>query len=102
VPDSAACNPTLGEGAGPTPTVAGAGRLPYTGPGDVFLQIMMGAIAMLAGFMAYRYASVSDRMQKARAAAMSAMRRRPRTGYDGAARNIQAEAEVSEFMRRSA
>ena len=63
---------------------------------------MLGAIAMIAGFLAYRYASVSDRMQKARTAAMTALRRKPGTGYDGAARSLQVEAAATDFISKSA
>lgn len=97
-PDSAACNPTLGEGAGPTPT-AGAGRLPYTGPGDTFLQILLASIALLAGVMAFRYASVKERFVRGRDAAYAAMSRRPRTGYAGYQRNIDADAQAAAFLQ---
>ena len=64
-----------GEGQGP---VAAGGALPFTGIEDVFLPLLLGALILLAGVIAYRFAAVRDALSRV---AHAAGVRKPVTAY---------------------
>lgn len=73
--------------------------MPFTGIEDVLLPLFMGALALLAGVIAYRFAAVRDMVARARAVAIAERERRQGTGYSYAMRNIDADQQAVAFWR---
>lgn len=94
----AACDdlPVGGEGVGPSPAY-GAGGLPFTGIEDFILPLLLGIVALLGGVIAYRYATVRERLARMIRASQERAANRRVTGYTWALHNMDADSRTVSF-----
>lgn len=92
--DILCAEPTVA-GAGTSPVaVRRTGRLPYTGIEDILLPMFLGAIALLAGVLAFRGAKGHELLTRKR---ISQRMRRRITGYSNALDNMEANRQAARF-----
>lgn len=89
--------PVAGEGVGPSPVVGGSGALPFTGIEDALLPALIGLVALLGGVIAYRYATVKERLSRVLRVAQERAARRRINGYTNALRNFDADNRTAMF-----